>query len=376
MKKIIQILLCAVLVSASAFSLDFGVLVTDNTDFYKVGENFALDQSEIITPSLKVPFNTKDPIYFITEASIKHKLNSDLKDNTTNKFVLDLPLLKFSATHRFTHRTSISAEIGRFAVSDSTGIVFNQPNDNVLVQFNSPYFVLSATAGYTGLLNSQNVEMINSSNAVYTSGEGLYTLAAPYFTVIGSVALPYFIFKQSISAEAIVAINTQNNDLTRSWFTGIISGPLHNSLFYNLSTTFEICEGRDLANFTQFNLSYFFDLLSSCVNFSASYASPDFTQFTKITASSAAVTDTYSELLKLGLTASIIPVSKLYLALTTDVLFKAPKDNISYYGFEALGTIQYQVFSDLQLSLKASTFLGSDASTNKTDIAFAFTIAF
>ena len=179
MKKIIQILLCAVLVSASAFSLDFGVLVTDNTDFYKVSENdFALDQSEIITPSLKVPFNTKDPIYFITEASIKHKLNSDFKDNTTNKFILDLPLLKFSATHRFTPRTSISAEIGRFAISDSTGIIFNQANDNILVQFNSPYFVLSATGGWTGLLNSQNVEMINSSNAFYTSDEGLYTLAA------------------------------------------------------------------------------------------------------------------------------------------------------------------------------------------------------
>ena len=72
MKKIIQILLCAFLVSASAFSLDFGILVTDNTDFYKVSENdFALDQSEIITPSLKVP-----------ESSLQNPLHTTVYPNS------------------------------------------------------------------------------------------------------------------------------------------------------------------------------------------------------------------------------------------------------------------------------------------------------
>ena len=80
-------------------------------------------------------------------------------------------------------------------------------------------------------------------------------------------------------------------------------------------------------------------------------------------------------MLKIGVSGSIIPVSKLFLSLGADLVFKMPENSAEYYGFQVSAIAKYQFFSDLNMTLNVNQFTGKYSNASKTEIALGLAIA-
>ena len=77
------------------------------------------------------------------------------------------------------------------------------------------------------------------------------------------------------------------------------------------------------------------------------------------------------------MSASIVPIDKLYCAVGGDAVFLDRDDNaFDYYGFQVYGNAKYYLFSDLALTLSASHFSGDSSDSSRTEIALNAVISF
>ena len=394
MKRYFTIILFSVF-SVFAFSAELSFFVGDNTDLKFDGEEYKepiLKQSEAFSTLAKIPFNKKGTTFLSVEAGLSHNYDKIFGDNSNseNEIIADLNILKFSSIIECSVG-KFFLDAGRLLLSDLSSAVFSQAIDGASVQFSCSWLDVSVFGGYTGLLNLKNISVMDSTGYVYAPDDekDFYDFCAPYITGGVKASLPYLLFNQTISLEGMgfwdaegPADSPEDED-NRFYGTLRLDGPLAPILFYGLSGTVSSTDFSDFGFLGRANVSLFPDFKSSSVSLSASYASGDsgpfvpFIGFTQITACLSADEPIYSGISKAGLSASIVPVEKLYCAIGGDAVFIDNSNSaFDYYGFQVYGNAKYQLFSDVALTLYASHFAGDSSDSSRTEIAFNAVISF
>ena len=163
--------------------------VIDNTT--KISENHdftvpVLEQSNGIYLSLRAPISKKGSLVFDAEALYKYNLKYAFKTNTsTFKNIVDSDLFRLSGSWKLGNGM-LNMNAGRFYVNDSNGIVFNQISDGLLLAYNAKKFDAKLYGGYTGLLNSFNVSMVENT-IVPEKNKDFYSLCPQYIPVMADV---------------------------------------------------------------------------------------------------------------------------------------------------------------------------------------------
>ena len=178
-----------------------------------------------------------------------------------------------------------------------------------------------------------------------------------------------------------------NEKDNRFYITATLNGPIIQNLFYTFTSTLGIfktadSDDTDIGNMTQGTVSYYFpDFNSASVSFNALYASGEqgpfkaFKGFSEMSASYALTAHQYSSIVKAGVSASMKPLSVLYVGTGFDVVFDC-LEKFEYSGFQFAGNAKWQVFSDLQLGAALSAFIGKEKENSKYEISLNGTISF
>lgn len=372
--------LCTAVLPAAA--VDFGAMLNNNTKFAgNTIQNMTLEQKNAFTAWINVPFNNEGTMYFAAEGIAQYK-NTD----GTSLVTADCDLFKFNSLTKFSNKSKLLISAGRFYYSDGSGLVFDQTSDGLLAQLKLSSVNLGVYGGYTGLLNAQNVTILNSKTTTYSyDTTSVYALAAPYavFGVTGS--LPYLFANQTLGAEfyGVLGASDMTSGYNRFYGTLSLNGPLASSVFYSLTSTFATADSfSTLSNLSQAMLSWYPSFKSMAVSLGGIYASGSngpFSPFVGVTSNTAVQSFTqpeYSGLIKATLSASIKPITTLLLAVGGDGVFDCAESDIGYYGFQAYGSVRYDLFSDVQLGLTANQFIGNDSATSKTTIIAKAVISF
>lgn len=381
--------------SVLAFSAELSFFAGNNTDLKFDGEEYKdpiLKQSEAFSALAKIPFNKRGTSFLSLEAGLSHTYDKIFGDNSNseNEIIADLNILKFSTILECS-AGKFFLDAGRIFLTDLSSSVIAQPIDGASAQFSSSWFDVSVFGGYTGLLNLKNISVMDSTGYVYEPDDenDFYDFCAPYIAGGFKASLPYLLFNQTISLEGMGfwdakgPADSPKDEDNRFYGTLRLDGPLAPILFYGLSGTVSSTDFSDYGFLGKANVSLFPDFKSSSITLSASYASGNsgpfvpFIGFTQIKACLSADEPIYSSISKIGLSGSISPVNKLYLAAGGDAVFSDNDDSaFDYYGFQVYGNAKYQLYSDVALTLFASHFAGDLSGSSRTEIAFNAVISF
>lgn len=395
MKKILAAVILAAIAFNTMFAVEINGIVSDSSGLMFDENNFSspgLNQSETLIGDLKAPITKDGSIYFIGELTLSHSITGSFSE-LSNSFTADLALAKLNGTRRINPSTNINFAAGRFTLSDITSAIYSQNADGLFGQFASRKFESSLYLGYTGLLNSNVVSMLESNGKVFTpsKSEGffdVYNLAAPYAVSVTTISLPYLFANQTISVEVLGAyplpgiIDSMENEDIRLYGTLMMNGPITSNLFYSASATAETAGFDDIAVLAKANLSLFPNLMSSCVSANMTYASGnngDFSPFTTVSKTSSTLCMqqlSYTGIFKAGLSGSIVPTKKLYCSLGGDIIFDCYKaDVFKYYGTQTVLAANYQLFSDVSFGLNAATFFAKDPQYSRTSFSLSAAVA-
>ncbi|MCR5290839.1 MAG: hypothetical protein K6E51_12675 [Treponema sp.] len=392
----IKLVLCSVLVS-TAFAVDFG----GNVGFYsKIKKtkktDYALNMKNNATAWFTVPFAQDNTNYLSAQGSVFYKYDDadiqHLGDKKTDVVFFDIDLLKWRYITKLDSARLVQCSAGRFGYSDSSGLVFGQPNDGIFAQYTGPGLTVSAYGGYTGLLNAQSVTILNKANSPFKyDTKKAYDWASPYWIGGVTVGLPFVFAQHSVEAQFLTAIgadgpsdSAKNSDYNRFYATAVLNGPVPvvDNTFYVFTTTFGSVDS-DLCNLSQVTLSYFMQqYFNSTISCNTVYASgkqfglKPFKGITSMTAVYDVAQSEYTGLVKSGLSASIKPISVLLLGAGGDVVFMYPDDTLEYSGVQVTANAKYQLLRDCNLSLFFARFMGKDSDTTNTEVTLKAVLAF
>ena len=399
MKKILHLFTATCGLSLTAFAFDFGGTLSNDTQFYRgsADDINSLKQVDTLSVYFRTPFNEAGSMYLAAEGNVAPTYTiEDLSESSdTDEFIcpIDIALLKFSDIIKLDAKTSFQISAGRFTISDATGLIVNQIADGLSFAANTQRLNFNAYGGYTGLLNGHNTTMI--AGDVEDSDNDYYYLASPFVLASASAYAPYLFLNQSIGLELYATIglkgsNGDNKDLNRYYATLSLNGPLAQNLFYTLSSTLEFMtspEDSDLdlskfANLSKLSVSYYIPeqynlALSANVVYASAKQGPfeAFSGFTSIDICNSYAAPTYdgaSGSLKMGLSASVKPIEKLFAMLSADLVMiskdgdTADDDQkLEYNGFQILANAKYQLFTDLQIGLTMYNYFADEDDNKK-----------
>lgn len=377
-KKILLLVFFSV--CSSIFAYEWGGLFNINEDF-SMNKNEKLSETEFEAALwFKVPFSESGNSYFITEG--KYDLDfTILKTEDANadfslENTLDLTLFKFYFSKKFENDSSLSVSLGRFPLTDLSGIVLSQNADGILAKYSGSRIHCSLYGAYTGLLNKNTISMIDDSNS---EKDVPYEFSDKFIIATAALTLPNFAKNQTVAFEGLFSDKIESGDF-KIYGTAALSGPLTSSLFYNAASTFEFNRKDSVfGNLTQLDLTYYTQK-SSSIGISGVYASPDFSGFTKITAVEAKVDKSYRDLLKAGVKGSLKPSARTLILLSSYGIFDTKqgddKDEFGYSGVQLQGSASFQFLSDLNVNFSVSQYLGKNSSDNKTSLKLKATVNF
>lgn len=383
MKKIFTILFLCLFSLSSIFSLEFNTLVNENSAFTILKDKVFLDQSESLSMSLRASMNQDGTNYFITEAYFEHEFNKIFNEDKKyyNQFILNLPLFKFNFQFDHNQSTKSILSLGRFGIKDLTEFIINQENDGIFYQFNSDPFNFSVYAGCTALINENVVSAIASDGSISNAKYSLYDLSSPYITALMNFSLPELFINQSLAFESIYIMNLNNmNDDSRLYASLALNGPFSDFLFYNASSTLCFTNFDKISNLSKLDLTCLFDLLNSSIGFNVLYASgkngslEPFYGFTKENITYTRDDKLVSSIMKYGISASILPINNLYVGLSYDLIYDFA-NSYSYLGNQMAINLNYQIFTDLQVNGKLTTYNGKNENANNTEIVISVLLA-
>ena len=391
MKKIVKTLASLAFIGTFAVSLhavDFGGLLKNDTKFTTPTFQYVgLNQVDSLVGWIKLPITKNGKIYFSAEADATFMYTTpNLSANMgTASFLANLSLCKVTMYNNVWNGI-LQLNLGRFSNSDSTGRAISQTLDGAQVTFSSNYVKEIVSAGYTGLTNARYDSIIESGTTTFKADpNAVYQPNSPYIVTGISAALPYLFANQTIGFEGYATFGVggifgSNIGTNRFYATAMANGPIIQSLYYALSTTFGISGEGKVGNLSKFSITYYPPALNSSVSAEVLYASGNngflspFTGFTRQTAYLAGNGDTeYSGIIKIGATGTIRPLEMLFINLGADVVLSC-MDSFDYTGFQWHSQLDFQPFTDLKIGLSAQQFIGKDSSRN--NMAFGLNVVF
>ena len=365
-------------------AVDFGGYINNNSKM--TGSSFSnlyLDQTDQGGVWIRVPFDNASKHYLAAEAFVQYEY---LSNSQSSILTADCNLLKYNGLFNLGSIGKLNVQAGRFFMSDATGLVLRQTNDGALLTFKFPYVSANFYGGYTGLLNAQNVTILNSDSSTYSFNANLpYALQAPYVTALASVSSPFLFLNQTLSLQLMgfIGAGQGTTGYNRYYATVKINGPLASFVYYTMDTTFSTQDNfASFSNLSNVSVNFYIPFMSAEIALKGTYASGNngflkaFKGFTSITATYAIDEPEYSGLIKGGLSLAMRPLSSIYLGGGANAVFKCPDAEITYGGMEWFANATYQLFADLQLGLSASQYISADGKSDKTNLTVKAVMAF
>ncbi len=381
MRKLALAFSIFVISSSFAIAFEWGGRFYNSTAF--AGETlrqFKTKQSDNLNLWLKVPITNDNMNYFAGEMFYQFKFDGTNIASEAIGNIIDFNLLKFVTKIRLGNRQLLSINAGRFALSDSTCMIFSQVCDGILVKYSNRKISAMAYGGYTGLLNANSVSIINKKNSNYRpSKNNVYALSAKYIPFGLNVTFPSLFANQTLSAQGWSFFDLNNDNYNR--FYGIVSleGYLTKNLFYKLNSVVGTVNFANISNLSTLNMTAYFTK-SFSMNFGGMYASGNqgkisqFQGFTSLTSTLALDEPQYSSMLKLDFEATKTFGKIAVINGGSAVVFDMDKNGFAYNGFQVQLNAVYNIFNDLQIAASISQYLGNE--NNKTQIAFKAVVVF
>lgn len=181
--KQVRITVCvmlAVLVApGSAAAIDFGFQLSSNTEFDSREED-ELFNSETLAAWLSHDFS--DDLSFSTQGSYTF--------TTERPYLFDLDALYFDGATQAGELSRVGGRIGRFGIADATGYVLDHRIDGAQFSVSAPGYVLSFSAGYTGLLLKPTNDVVMSRLDLIDEEDDDVFLAPPRLLGLAELRLP------------------------------------------------------------------------------------------------------------------------------------------------------------------------------------------
>jgi hypothetical protein len=240
-------------VGLSGMDFDFGGFVenssTPSVTLHSANPVFAMDQ--------------KDRLALWAEMHFSPQLS--LTAQGSYAFSLDLPYLFDVDSLKLDWRIlpSLRASLGRFVFSDFTGHVLNHKLDGALISMDFPFMVLSAGAGFSGLiLKPSSLILMSRSDTTDQSDDGVI-LAAPRLVEKLDVLFPNLLPRQDLTLSVILQqdfrpsgsliqegeeqqfVADSGGSLTSEYFGLGVSGAIISALYYD--TFFYVSLGSTLS---------------------------------------------------------------------------------------------------------------------------------
>lgn len=371
MKKIVKsfVLILSLVCSSFAFALDYGFVIDDDTTLETNAENkYKFTQKNNANAWIKIPFGKNYDNYITAEGHYRFKY---LQDTNVVNHHLDLNLLKV-VLYKELDNGSVSANFGRFIVSDATALVFSQNCDGVYLQYDSPFAKFTGYAGYTGLLNANFVSMNNPEDFETPDESLVYALCDKNVIGMLGVGFPNLFARQTLNAQFLGAFRINSISNTRLYATLGLTGPIVGNLFYGLTGTLSFTSyNKQPMNFSQLvkaDVNYYFPIGS--VGCSAVFAGKNFTGITVQTALESLNEPDYTDLLKVGINGSIKPISNLVIKASGDIAFDGA-NNYELKGVQYRIGVDYQIVSDVYLGASWTDYYdlnGTDANEHSANV--------
>ena len=372
-KLLIAVNLLFILLAYPFFCAEWGGAFINNTkvsssDF----SSFPIVNAETLNLWVNKELSGDADWYFTSQVSYTNKVNipsfSAGEINFSN--ILDLDLFKFSGSFELA-KSTLSVNIGRFSVKDNSSVIFDQLCDGALLRLSAPVITCSFYAGYTGLLNSNNVTMLapkrDESNSViyYESQPGVYSLTHSFLPLIATLDFPAINGSQSLSFQFQGYFDLQAVEgiekLDRYFGLVEFKGPFSGLVYYDLLSTFGFDMSKTLTNYSKLLLSIYTKSAFTC-HLGVEYASGKhgpFSTFTGVTSKLA-----YHSLSNPEYGGLILPGIDINLAgenLYFDIIAKAviglPETSFKFSGVDGQVALYFDIFSDLQLGFDLSAFI-------------------
>lgn len=339
---------------ANLFAFEWGGIITNETrvnSSIKSFSNTVFRQSNSITLWGSFPFTNQLKSKLVFQTSYRYFFDFNFKNQKNLLNIFDIDLLKYSTQIDF-KRNSLNFDFGRFFVSDLSGRIFSQNCDGISLGLIFPAFEFNTYFGYTGLLNSLNVKMINKSKEIPVN-QG-YSITHSYIPLILTFSLPEFFLNQTLSLQTSLFFDTSNDKFNRFYGTVNLSGPFANSLVYSFIASVQTFDFKSISNFSSFNLKYFFSP-KMAFDFFVEYASGNQLFFTPFVAVSSIqsfdslTSPEYTQVLLSGVD-FIMSLNSVYFDLNFKGVFLA-QNSLQFDGINCKSNCKFNLMSDVQVGL-------------------------
>lgn len=382
MKKIVKTTIVLLFSAFTLSAMEWGGKISDNTSFSD-NSPASLKLKQINTAAfwLSVPMNKKNTDYFSTEAQYKFKYDKTDSADKTVENILDLNLLKFSINRNINGKT-LSFNVGRYFIADNTLIIFSQPSDGIMAKYEDSNFSVSAYAGFTGLLNSKNVSIINSPVTKYKeNADSPYSLAAKYIPFGAAFTMPNVFANQQLNVQTWGFADLNGDEFSRFYISAGLDGYLLKNLSYNFVTALGTKNFENVSNLSKLYFR-FYPMKFLAVNAGAVYASgkhaglSPFTGFTSQTADLSSTDAQYSAMTKFDAGAGLSLFNKAYISTNAALVLSVPEEKLHYKGIQYRADCMWNIFDDVQVGTSFSQFFGKANADNKTSISFNAALVF
>ncbi|MBP3709307.1 MAG: hypothetical protein J6I73_02710 [Treponema sp.] len=383
MKKIATGILIVAVSISSLFAIDIGGKINSTTKYQ--GVDFG---------SLKWYESAGIHVWLTQQFTEELKLATDVsyefrwdQADGTKRNILNLNVLKFTGLFKIKTASTFEVSVGRFAVSDVTGAIFNQTNDGVFLKWTLPRGAVNIYGGITRLLNSHDTVILRQdSNTVVPISHAhvLYVLGPKYIPFGATMTITPMFLNQNFAMEGWGFFDFSGNEYHRLYGTLALSGPLARNLFYTASTTFSKTTADDFSNLSKINVSYY-PVQVAALNFNFVYASGNngalapfrgfSSQSAVLATNSMDFSTEYDSKLIFGLSGSYTIASRVYLGAEIAAVFACP-DKTSYHGFQWQFNAVWNIFHDLQISAGMYQYIANAKENGKTCFLLTGTFVF
>lgn len=348
-KKLLAFIFISGIFQTAIFALDGGALIYNDTSFKtNRSQNYYLNQKDVVTAWMKIPFGNNSENYFIAEGLYKFESNANLKAIYN---YIDLNLFKATYTFHF-DEALLKIDGGRFFTSSLSPVVYSQNADGLKVLFKNDILSASAYFAYTGLLNGNVVKMIRTIDFNDVNTNDVYHLADKYFITAETISFENLFANQNLAAQFTGAFRINEVEDTKLFATLLLNGPIVNNLIYNLDATVEFSKYSKhdmvVSLLARFILGYYFD--NGSITGNVIFASKDFNAISSYAALDNLNEPEYTGILKPGLSGTFKPLENLMISASADIAFDVKK-SYELKGFQYKIGVDYQVLSDVYVGI-------------------------
>ena len=366
----VLIFLC---ITTYSFSFEWGGSLNTNINVYNEElipteeTSFTIAENAILWGKLKI----NDTMLFQMEGGYEVKSNFETTSQNVNLDFFGIKMGFYPSSV-----AQIDVDLGRIFISDSYGLIFNNSVDGGKLKISLPVANLSMFAGYTGLLNGKNFQIVNST--IEVDQDAIYSFA-PGFMVAGFDITSKNTFENhSLGLNVSSFIPVQKNETRPTSIYGQIyaNGPIVNSLYYDLVAAVGIYTENQLKAGVMMNgeVAYYPTFIKSIFSANILFATDTFYSFLDPSVV-IAKQNSINGILKFGLATSIRPLDSLLVTLGGDFAMDVEGANVFVDCFQWTTSASWQILSDIKLALNLGQKIGlNEDSTDSFFGALSFVL--